>query len=79
MWQRYLVRFVAFTATLPVVLLLWAAYYQGRTIVSYWIRDESSHIALSRLQMLLATLFFLVEILWAGKFATYVSYFEGIA
>nr|CDP26640.1 Putative Glycosyltransferase Family 2 [Podospora anserina S mat+] len=65
MWQRYLVRFVAFTATLPAVLLLWAAYYQGRTIVSYWTGDESSHIALSRLQMLSATLFFLVEILWA--------------
>ncbi|KAK0666493.1 family 2 putative glycosyltransferase [Cercophora samala] len=65
MWQRYLVRFFALTATLPALLLLWAAYIQGCIIFSYWTGHESSNISLSRLQMILATLFFLVEVLWA--------------
>ncbi|KAK4198384.1 family 2 putative glycosyltransferase [Triangularia verruculosa] len=65
MWQRYLSRFLAFTAALPALLILWAAFIQGTTICSYWAGFGSSNISLSKLQMTLATLFFVIEILWA--------------
>ncbi|KAK4174146.1 family 2 putative glycosyltransferase [Triangularia setosa] len=65
MWQRYLARFFVFTATLPALLILWTAFIQGSTIWSYWRGHGPSNLSLSRLQMNLATLFLVIEILWA--------------